>query len=221
MTANTSDYTALVPNMNTGATNFNLALEALVAGFVDSINVTGDLVAKFDLDSAAGVQLDAVGQWAGITRYLNTPLPTTYFSFDVFGVGWDEGVIYQDGDPVDSTTVLDDDSFRTLIRSKIGANQWDGTLPSLLKIMEQLFTNTLTKVFVIDNQDMTMTAAVSGKLPSVIQLALLRGGYLVPKPAAVQINYITTSVDGAPLFGFDMDGPYVSGWDTGAWGIET
>lgn len=221
MTASTSDYTALVPNMNTGATNFNLAVQALVAGFVDSINVASDLVGDFDLDTGVGVQLDAVGAWAGITRYLNTPLPTNYFSFDTFGVGWDEGEFFEDGDPVGGSTVLDDDSFRVLIRSKIGANQWDGTLPVLTRIMEQVFTDALTLVFVIDNQDMSMTVALAGKLPTTIQLALLRGGYLVPKPAAVNINYITTSIDGAPLFGFDMDGPYVSGWDAGAWGIET
>lgn len=221
MTASTSDYTALVPNMNTGATNFNLAVQALVAGFVDGINVTGDLVEDFDLDTGVGVQLDAVGAWAGITRYLNTSLPTTYFSFDTFGVGWDEGVFFEDGDPVGGSTVLDDDSFRVLIRSKIGANQWDGTLPALTKIMEQVFTDALTLVFITDNQDMSMTVALAGKLPTVIQLALLRGGYLVPKPAAVQVNYITTSVDNSPLFGFDMTGPYVSGWDTGAWGIQT
>lgn len=221
MTASTSDYTALVPNMNTGATNFNLAVQALVAGFVDGINVTGDLVEDFDLDTGVGVQLDAVGAWAGITRYLNTPLPTTYFSFDTFGVGWDEGVFFEDGDPVGGSTVLDDDSFRVLIRSKIGANQWDGTLPALTKIMEQVFTDALTLVFITDNQDMSMTVALAGKLPTALQLALLRGGYLVPKPAAVQVNYITTSVDNSPLFGFDMTGPYVSGWDTGAWGIQT
>lgn len=221
MTASTSDYTALVPNMNTGATNFNLAVQALVAGFVDGINVTGDLVEDFDLDTGVGVQLDAVGAWAGITRYLNTPLPTTYFSFDTFGVGWDEGVFFEDGDPVGGSTVLDDDSFRVLIRSKIGANQWDGTLPALTKIMEQVFTDALTLVFITDNQDMSMTVALAGKLPTALQLALLRGGYLVPKPAAVQVNYITTSVDNSPLFGFDMTGPYVSGWDAGAWGIQT
>lgn len=221
MTASITDYTALVPNMNTGATNFNLAVQALVAGFVDANNVTSSLVAGFDLDTSVGVQLDAAGAWAGITRYLNTPLPDTYFAFDTFGVGWDQGTFYQTGDPVGGTTVLDDAAFRTLIRSKIGANQWDGTMPSLTSIMRQVFTDALTKVFAVDNQDMSMTVAVAGKLPSVLQIALLRGGYLVPKPAAVKVNYITTSLDNVALFGFDVNNAQVAGWDTGAWGIQT
>ena len=35
------------------------------------------------------------------------------------------------------------------------------------------------------------------------------------------MNYAVTSVDGAAIFGFDMNNEYVGGFDTGAWAAET
>ena len=37
------------------------------------------------------------------------------------------------------------------------------------------------------------------------------------KPEGVGLNYAVTTVDGSPVFGFDMNNSQVAGWDTGAW----
>ncbi|SPD47492.1 protein of unknown function [Cupriavidus neocaledonicus] len=76
-----------------------------------------------------------------------------------------------------------------------------------------------TYVFIQDNQDMSMTIGVAGKVPSAVFLALLEGGYIPLKPEGVRVNYvIVTSVDGVPMFGFDVANQYVMGFDAGAWG---
>ena len=33
------------------------------------------------------------------------------------------------------------------------------------------------------------------------------------------MNFLFTSVDATPLFGFDVESLGISGWDTGAWGV--
>lgn len=219
--ASTEDYTGLVPNQNTEQPNFMAALTELVRGVVEASNLNNSLITEFDIDTATGAQLDQVGLWAGVTRYLGSAIPPNYFAWDTVSVGWDSGEWYEDGMPSGSSTVLTDAPFRVLIKSKIGANQWDGTTPQLQAIMARVFTGTATYVFAVDEQNMTMTVALSGALPNNTELALLTKGYLVPKPAAVHINYITTTVSGAPLFGFDVENQYIAGWDVGAIGLET
>nr|WP_230946052.1 DUF2612 domain-containing protein [Burkholderia vietnamiensis] len=64
-----------------------------------------------------------------------------------------------------------------------------------------------------------MTIGIAGKVPSAVFLALLAGGYIPLKPEGVRVAYtIVTTVDGAPMFGFDMNNQFVAGFDTGAWG---
>lgn len=56
-------------------------------------------------------------------------------------------------------------------------------------------------------------------MPSAVFLALLAGGYIPLKPEGVRVNYtVVTTVDGAPMFGFDMNNQFVAGFDAGAWG---
>ncbi|MFX6149299.1 DUF2612 domain-containing protein, partial [Acinetobacter baumannii] len=77
-------------------------------------------------------------------------------------------------DPDTGLTTLDDDTYRLLIKAKIGANHWDGTLEGSAAILNSIFDSS-THVFIEDHQDMSMTIGVSGKIPSPVFLALLSG----------------------------------------------
>ncbi|WP_442857281.1 phage head spike fiber domain-containing protein [Burkholderia sp. PAMC 28687] len=78
-----------------------------------------------------------------------------------------------------------------------------------------------TYVFIVDNGDMTIDYGIAGTLPSAVFLALLRGGYIPLKPEAVHINgYYTPSVTNTPLFGFDTENFYISGFDVGSWAVS-
>ncbi|WP_051044725.1 DUF2612 domain-containing protein [Methylobacterium sp. B1] len=56
----------------------------------------------------------------------------------------------------------------------------------------------------------------AGKIPSVTDLAILTAGVVPPKPAGADVQVLVTTVDGAPLFGADMNNAFVSGADIGA-----
>jgi len=135
-------------------------------------------------------------------------------------VGFDQGNWKGPFDPDTGLTLLDDDSYRLVLRAKIGANHWDGTLESSKAVLDSIFGGS-TFVFIQDNQDMSMTIGIAGTVPSAVFLALLAGGYIPLKPEGVRVNYtIVTSVDGEPLFGFDVQSSLISGFDVGAWGTS-
>lgn len=216
--ADLTDYTGLITSEHNQRPKFMAVVEALAKPMVALQNLLGAMPDKFDIDQAVGVQLDDVGRWVGISRRVATPLTGVYFSFDTPGVGFDQGNWKGPFDPDTGLTLLDDDTYRLVLRAKIGANHWDGTLESSAAILNSIF-NGGTYVFIQDNQDMSMTIGVAGKVPSAVFLALLEGGYIPLKPEGVRINYvIVTSADGAPIFGFDMDNNLVAGFDVGAWG---
>ncbi|KVP19364.1 hypothetical protein WJ85_07700 [Burkholderia ubonensis] len=216
--ADLNDYTALITPEHRDKPRYMATIAAVVQPLVDQMNLLASMPGKFDLDVAVGDQLDTVGLWVGVSRRIRTPLTGIYFSFDIDGLGFDQGIWKGPFDPDTGLTVLDDDTYRLVIRAKIGANHWDGTLASSAAILNSIF-GADTHVFIEDHQDMSMTIGISGKVPSAVFLALLAGGYIPLKPEGVRVNYtIVTTVDSAPLFGFDMSGPYVAGFDAGAWG---
>lgn len=216
--ADITKYTNRITSEHNQQPDFMAVVEALAKPLVDVQNVLGGMPGKFDLDNAVGAQLDDVGLWVGISRNVPVPLTGVYFSFDTAGVGFDQGSWKGPFDPDTGLTRLDNETYRLVLRAKIGANHWDGTLESSKAILDSIFGGG-TFVFIQDNQDMTMTIGIAGVIPSAVFLALLANGLIPLKPEGVQINIvIVTSVDGNPIFGFDMSNDLVAGFDTGAWG---
>jgi hypothetical protein len=238
--ARVTDYTARITSEHATAPKFMAMVGSVAQGFVDLQNFLATVPFTFDLDVAAGVQLDAVGRWVGITRNIAVPISGVYFSFDIAGIGFDQGNWKGPFDITSGIVSLDDDTYRLLLKAKIGANHWDGTLNGSAEILTGIFSTVttselygaglygaglygapvvLTYVFIQDNQDMSITIGVSGQIPSALFLALLSGGYIPIKPEGVQVNgYLVTSVPNTSLFGFDVNNSYVSGFDAGAWG---
>lgn len=215
--ADLSEYAALITSEHSDKPRFMAVVSTLVQPLVDQMNLIESMPGKFDLDVAVGDQLDTIGVWVGVSRKIRTPLTGIYFSFDIAGLGFDQGTWKGPFDPDTGLTVLDDDTYRLVIRAKIGANHWDGTLEQSAAILNSIF-DTDTHVFIEDHQDMSMTIGIAGKVPSAVFLALLAGGYIPLKPEGVRVNYtIVTTIDGSPLFGFDMSNQLVAGFDVGAW----
>lgn len=213
------DYKSLITSEHADKPKYmaTIGLTASLSAYLQEL--AADLPRQFDLDEAVGVQLDAVGEWIGRSRRIDTPLTGVYFTWDdIASTGWDNGVWQGEFDPDSGLTVLPDDEYRLLLRAKVAANQWDGTIPGAYDIWTTAFTDSL--IVIQDNQDMSMTVGVAGSQLSTVTQALLTGGYIPLKPEGVRVNYYAISVDSGPLFAWDAESEALAGWDTGSWALE-
>ena len=214
------DYLALITGYHRGKPKFAAMVRAIVEPFVAIQDLIANLPTDFDLDYAIGVQLDVVGEWVGRSRFIETPIPNVYFTLDDSLRGLDLGVWLGPNDNPTGLTRLDDETYRTLLRAKIAANNWDGTLGAAKEALSIIFPAGDTLLFVLDNQDMSMTFGMAGRIPSILFMSLLSRGYVPLKPEGVRAIYAVTSVDNAPLFGFDVQNEFISGFDMGAWAVS-
>ena len=144
-------------------------------------------VKAFDLDVAVGDQLDTIGRLVGVKRLLE--------------------FIPSGGE----SPLLDDETYRFLIKATIIKNTWKGRLEDLYSAWRVLYPE--SKLFQIqDLQDMTFNVIIAGDFSS-LQKELISKGYIIPKPEGVRINLMTiTDTTGYPLFSYDLDTLYYSGY---------
>lgn len=152
-------------------------------------------VKAFDLDVAVGDQLDTIGRLVGVKRLLE--------------------FVPSGGE----SPLLDDDTYRFLIKATIIKNTWKGKLEDLYSAWRVLYPE--SKLFQIqDLQDMTFNVVIAGDFSS-LQKELISKGYIIPKPEGVRINLMTiTDTTGYPLFSYDLDTLYYSGY-TSHWAEPT
>lgn len=181
-------YSGLVTSQHRDKPRFMAALAALLEPFATNQAVLASLPGLHDLDAAAGDQLDACGTWVGLPRTVSVP-----------SLG---------------TVTLADADYRTLLRARVLRDHWDGSMDSLQAILGALFPGTGITLFSVDGQDMSITIYVTGGALTPTELALLKGGLLVPKPEGVRIAGI--AVVTGPLFGLDREDSSISGPDVGA-----
>ncbi|HGM9926552.1 TPA: DUF2612 domain-containing protein [Providencia stuartii] len=208
------DYLKLITSRHQSAPKFKQHIDLITRSLSDISVSANTLNPHFSLDEAIGVQLDAVGEWAGISRYVETPITDTYFSFDFVDVGFDSGLWQREFDPTDGFTRLDDDVYRSIIKVKIQANNWDGTSESLFEIYNSLIIDEGAKIFFVDNLDMSIDVYIIGNVISAVTKAIIKQGYLRIKPEGVNVNnYYTNASLKTPVFGFDIENEFISGFD--------
>ncbi|SDV49070.1 DUF2612 domain-containing protein [Chitinasiproducens palmae] len=139
--ADASEYTNLITSEHADKPRFSAVVAALCTPLMDARQALLDVRDAFDLEIAKGAQLDAIGAWAGIERRLSTPLQGVYFALDDPVIGLDQGVWIGPYDPSAGIVSLEDDEYRIVIRAKIGANAWDGTLPDAIRVLDVVFNN--------------------------------------------------------------------------------
>lgn len=220
MSADISNYAGLITPQHADRPKFVATVSLGVQPAADAGALLNSMVGLFDVDTAVGAQLDAVGVRVGASRYLNEPLTGVYFSFDTAGVGFDQGSWLGPFDPTSGLVALPDDTFRVLIKAIIAANQWDGTTPDAYAVYAELFGALGGQILIFDNQDMSITIGYIGAPPNAVVNAMLTGGLLSLNTAGVGITgYITPSVLETAFFGFDAQNAVIAGFDYGAWEV--
>lgn len=183
------DYSSLITSEHRDKPRFKAVVELLVSGLTDGMRALLSMPVLYQFDNALGEQLDRVGAWVGLTRFVLVP-----------SLG---------------TVELSDADYRLLLISKIAANHFDGSFEQYQQILSSLFVGYGFQMIAVDNQDMSLDIYVTGATPTPLQLALMQGGHLPPKPEGVRINSVTV-VGANPVFGTDQDNSIISGPDVGA-----
>ncbi len=178
-------YRGLLTSEYRASTKFNAWMQAVLLIANDITACLASITDAFDLDNAVGVQLDILGQIAGSSRMVD----------------------FQPSNGI--SPVLDDGTYRILIKATIANNQWDGRIGSLYPIWQELFPS--GSITIIDNQNMSAEVVLTGSFTSILQ-DLISHGLIVPRPEAVQYTYVFGSL---PFLGFDRDDAFVSGFDAG------
>ena len=214
-------YLGLITSEHRNKEKFSAMVQSIASFYVQLQDVLYSLIDGFDIDTAMGAQLDIIGQWAGVSRFIRSPLVNVYFEWDNADVGWSKGVWQGSFSPTSGLAELPDDMYRVLIKAKIAANRWNGSIPGAYDIYQTVFPN--NTVIIQDNQDMSMTVAVVGEVLDAVTEALLTGGYIPLKPEGVRINFYVVPIDESPLFiwggeGTGGDGVHTGGWSVGSWG---
>lgn len=206
--------------------NFNAVMKALLQPLVDQQNVTNSIPNLYNLDVAVGSQLDTVGKWIGPTRFVEVPITGLFFSFDIAGLGFDQGQWAPTTGGDTTLVALGDDEYRLLLYAAVAANHWDGTVPGGEAVLNDFWTSLGYKEYIIDGMDMTVSFLLVGPVPNAITAALYKNGYLDVIAAGVGVNahYFVEGSGGipfTPLFGFDVESAFIAGFDQGAWASET
>lgn len=185
----TNKYTSKIPAYNSQFPKYYATVNAVTEAFSRQQDSIRGIAPAFDLDDAAGVQLDILGLWVGRGRRIRAPAVNHYFSFDDPELGFDLGSWKGRYDTGDAYIDLDDDTYRTVLRAKIGANNWDGTVETLPAILSAIYPDGGIAISFTDNLDMSMTITARGAAIPAITKEIIRQGYLSIKPMGITVNY--------------------------------
>lgn len=158
----------------------------------------------FAIETAIGVQLDALAKYIGVDRFFAEQVLNNFFSFVLYDdpdeiyaseVGYCDytdlnkpGNFLTYDDILSSTFALTDAEFRTLLKLKILQNNSNHSTGEIVDGVWALFGDTLIPQ---DNYDMTMNYIVDASILPLIEVAYDKG--ILPKPMGVAINLITST----------------------------
>lgn len=214
-------YLDLVTGEHRDKPDFVSVLTVALEPIADTRAVVDAFPTAYDLDTAVGAQLDVVGEWAGRPRYLTAPLTDVYFSFDDAEVGFDSGTWKGPYDPETGLVALPDSPYRTLLRAAVAANLWDGSIPAAYAVWDSLLDGLGAGIFIVDGLDMSVQMGFGGGPIDAVSMAMIRRGYFDLKPAGVKVRgYFVNSEPKTPVFGFDVQGAGLGGFDSSSWANE-
>lgn len=209
------------------------ALVAAVTGFFDDMEPVLQIIAQLDDVDAqteagayvvGGVNLDILGKRVGQSRRISNVIPRLYFGWDddALALGWGEdddertgGIWYEDGQPLYDDTLVDDATYRVLIRLRRLKNAAQLiTFETVIQAFLFVFPDAATigqYALVLTEVTATIIFGI-GREPTQLEMAMIRYSGAFPKPAGVCLSCYWWSY-GTPTFAFDDDlDPNADGW---------
>ena len=164
-TQNVNPFPSLVTSYNQHP-NFLATVQALTNGLWSFQELALLAPSLFNINTAVGQQLDVLGQWIGFNRTVN--ISKEWFSFDTTFEGFDQGQWYVFGDVPYIATPLSDPLYRCVLKAKILLNNFNGTKPQFLAILQQLFSTTSPTITVTETSPMNVKITITGTTNEMI-----------------------------------------------------
>ena len=189
MSLSTNKYTDLIAGYHFEKPLFARWIYELTQPLITAQNRLAQMQDDFDIDTAVGVQLDAIGVRVGISRKLPVSITGVFFSFDIKGVGFDEGVWLGRFESPEGVTTLDDGTYRNILKTKVLMNHWDGTIEGLNYLFKQVSSIFGCPVKYKDNQNMTVNILIPAETTPPIVWNVLSKGLVDITTAGVSVNF--------------------------------
>jgi hypothetical protein len=219
MDAPVTQYIQGITSEHADKPNFTSMVTTTVQPFANSAALYASIPILYDLDNAVGVELDTLGQWVGVTRYLSSPITGVYFAFDTSGLGFDRGVWMGPFDPSTGLVRLPDEYYKLVILARILNNNWDGSKTQAYVMADIIFLPFGFTYYIDDHADLSISIGILGPTPPPALLtALLNSGKLDLKPATIHVA--SRVAQQGPIFSFDLNVLLFQGFDTSVWALS-
>lgn len=218
MQANLPDYLANLPALHRDKPKFAATVKLLSGYYADCAKVAASIPGLYDLDNAAGVQLDAVGQWVGQSRNIPGvvvgaffgfligtgaegdpsgvayPTPTPFGEEGSFDTAW--GPWYESGSLATPNITLDDPTYKRILRARIirntvnsgAANQWGGVSGYLLQIANIVFPGGTKS---LSYGGARVVTVYLGRALTPLETAIIAATDIFPRAAGIQLIVTT------------------------------
>lgn len=213
-----NDYLKRVPAQHRDKLRFQATLRTILEPVLQLQALLEETPEAYDLDTAIGKQLDVVGEWVGVGRYVDHPIDGIYFEWNskTRTTGWGAGQWKGKYDPSTGLVALDDYTYRTLIKLQIAANRWDGSADQAYEAWRSTFES--SNIIIEDHLDMSITIGIAGRFQSTSQQALFTKQISPFKPGGVRISVYFIATDAnAPIFAWGLKTDNLEGWGRAYW----
>lgn len=181
-------FSDLITLEHQNSPKFVKTVKISTAGYQGLINLCHKAYKLYDLDTATGVQLDAVGEWIGQPRVVRLYL-FKYFSWDTYNLGWDEAPWWEEGQPRFIIYTMPDKFYRRMLKNRILVNHFDGTLPCAVRILRDALSDEKKKLDITVKEDvMDVTFKITGGISKMNKM-ILHSGLIEINPGGVFVNY--------------------------------
>ena len=182
-------YTELIAGYHFDKPLFSRWVYELTQPLMVAQNRLAQMQNDFDIDKAVGVQLDAIGVRVGISRKIPVVISGVFFSFDIEKVGFDEGIWIGRYDTPEGISSLDDETYRSVLKTKVSLNHWNGTIEGLFGLLDKVSANFSCPIKYKDNQDMSVRILLPEETTPPIVWNVLSRGLIDITTAGVSVNF--------------------------------